>query len=118
MASINLDALEEIDGFQAGALVDLESGLALATVGGGLDLQLAAAGNSEVYKAKLRVAEKLGIQARIEDILFTLDTSYHIIRPLHGNPNYFIYMILDRKKANLAMARHDLKSFESGLDFS
>ncbi|PIE34310.1 hypothetical protein CSA56_07960 [candidate division KSB3 bacterium] len=118
MATIELNALEEISGFQAGALVDLESGFALAKVGGGIDLELAAAGNSEVYKAKLNVAEKLGLKEDIEDILISMRSSYHLIRPLQNKTNYFLYLVLNRKKANLAMARHDLKTLEESLDFS
>lgn len=118
MAKISLNALSDIDGFIAAALVDSESGLALATQGGGLDLELAAAGNTEVIRSKRRVATALNLGDSIEDILISLGKQYHLLRPLDSNENIFLYLVLDRNKANLAMARHMLKGFEKSLDFT
>lgn len=109
-----------IEGRLGTALVDWESGMTLGTLGGGkyLDLDLAAAGNTEVIKAKVRTLESLRLNDTVEDILITLGTQYHLIRLLKnasGFQGLFLYLVLDRSKANLALARHHLKRIESEL---
>ena len=100
------------------ALVDFGSGMTLATAGGGgLDLEVAAAGNTEVVRAKMATMAQLGLDDKIEDILITLGTQYHLIR-LVTAPNgqgLFFYIALDKEKANLAMARRQLQNIEEQL---
>ena len=88
--------------------------MALGTLGSGLNLDMAAAGNTEVVRAKLRTMESLGIQGSIEDILITLDTQYHIIY-LVPNKSLFMYLVLSKDRANLAMARYKLKALTADL---
>lgn len=119
MSKLNLDSLNQLAGFVGAALVDGDSGMAMVFTGGGsLNLEVAAAGNSDVLRTKRRVSQQLDLDDTIEDILISLGKQYHLIRPLESNPMLFLYVVLDRARANLAMARHELKSFEKTLDFS
>jgi hypothetical protein len=122
---VNIEtALKEamsIEGALGVALVAWGSGMALGTLGGGkyLDLDLAAAGNTEVIRAKVRTLESLRLNDSVEDILISLTAQYHLIRLLSradGTQNLFLYLVLDRSKANLALARHQLKRIENELE--
>ncbi|MCX4676764.1 hypothetical protein OG413_15875 [Streptomyces sp. NBC_01433] len=113
-------AMTSIEGALGVALVDYTSGMALGTLGGSKDfnLEVAAAGNTDVVRAKLRTMEHLGIKDEIEDILITLSGQYHLIRLLkaRGSNGLFLYLVLDSGRANLAMARHLLKRIEADLE--
>ncbi|GAA4462730.1 hypothetical protein [Phytohabitans houttuyneae] len=116
----SLKEIMQIDGAVGAAVADYTSGMALGTIGGtkDLDLAVAAAGNTDVVRAKLRAMEMLNIKETIEDILITLDTQYHMIRPLSGRAGkgLFLYVALLKTRANLAMARHQLRQIEASLD--
>ncbi|GLX54427.1 hypothetical protein Shyhy01_73760 [Streptomyces hygroscopicus subsp. hygroscopicus] len=114
------EALTSIEGATGVALVDYTSGMALGTMGGSktFDLNVAAAGNTDVIRAKMRTMEMLGLKSEIEDILITLSDQYHLIRLLQGRGGngLFLYLVLDSTRANLAMARHQLKRIEEDLE--
>lgn len=120
----NLDvALKDamsIEGAIGVALVDYTSGMTLGTAGGSaeLDLTVAAAGNTDVIRAKLRTIEMLKLAEGIEDMLITLDTQYHLLRPLtsRSGKGLFLYMALSKSRSNLALARHQLRQIEGRLE--
>ncbi|MET7420532.1 hypothetical protein [Dactylosporangium sp. NPDC005555] len=115
-----LKELMTIDGAVGVALVDYNSGMALGVLGGSkdLDLTVAAAGNTDVVRAKMRTIEMLNLKDGIEDILITLNNQYHLIRPVTGRSGkgLFLYLALLRSRANLALARHHLSRIEEELD--
>jgi len=109
-----------VEGAVGAAVVDYTSGMALGTLGGNkdLDLTVAAAGNTDVVRAKVRTMEQVGLKGRIEDMLITLDSQYHLIRPVTGRSGngLFLYLVLDKARSNLAMARHQLKRVEEAIE--
>ena len=113
----SLKQLLRIDGAMCAALVDANSGMMLGSAGTGLDLELAAAGNTEVVRAKLKTMQILGLSDTIEDILITLGKQYHIIRPLQAKAGIFLYVVLDKAKANLALARRACQDTETAISF-
>ncbi len=105
-----------VDGALAAAVVDFASGMMLA--GGGspsIDLEIAAAGNTEVVSSKMKTMKMLGLNDIIEDILITLGKQYHLIRPLQKHEGLFLYSVLDKSKSNLALARRSLVDVERNL---
>lgn len=139
MVNINqsLDAIMTVEGAQCAALVDSGSGMLMGAVGTGVDMEIAAAGNTEVVRSKLKTMRALSLndsiedmlitlgkayhiirpmahkEGAIEDILITLTHQYHIIRPVAKHNGLFIYYVLDRNRANLAMARRKVQDLEA-----
>lgn len=115
-----LDKAMQIDGAIGVALVDWTSGMALGQAGGNghFNLEVAAAGNTQVVRAKMQVMKNLNLSGKIEDMLITLEKQYHVIRPLQisGGGKLFLYLALSREQANLAMARYRLAEIENTLE--
>ncbi len=111
------DKIMEIDGALGCCVVDSNSGMMLGSSGGGatINLEIAAAGNTEVVRAKRKTMKALGLNDQIDDILITLGKQYHLIRPLAANEALFVYLVLDKVRGNLAMARHQLSALERDL---
>jgi predicted regulator of Ras-like GTPase activity (Roadblock/LC7/MglB family) len=119
MATIkqSLEELLTADGAMCAAIVDSNSGMMLGSAGSGVDLEVAAAGNTEVMRAKLKTMRSLGLNDVIDDILITLGKQYHILRPLARREGVFVYYVLDRNKSNLALARRKAQDVERDLAF-
>lgn len=114
--TIELNDLRDIGGFIGGCVVDSETGLMMGSEGGnGFDLEAASAANTEVVRAKLRAIDILGLDDHIDDILISLGKQLHLIRPLEKAPSVFLYVALDKKAANLGLARVQVKKVEQAI---
>ena len=112
----SLDELLEIRGTVGAAIVDYETGMTLGTKGGGdMDMEIAAAGKTEVVRSERTMNDNLGNQEAINDILITLDDHYHLIK-IFRTGDIFTFLVLDRSDANLALARRKMDEIDSRLE--
>jgi predicted regulator of Ras-like GTPase activity (Roadblock/LC7/MglB family) len=108
-----LEKLLSFDGAMCVAVVDSASGMILGKAGSGVELDLAAAGASTILRARLESTRALGTNEKIDDVLISLTSQVQIIHPLPSNPSIFTYLIGDKAKSSLAMARY--KATEADL---
>ena len=109
----SIQQLLKTDGALAAAVVDYSSGMLLA--GGGtssIDLEIAAAGNTEVLRAKMKTMKLLDLKDSIDDVLITLGEQYHLLSPVNKQDGLCLYFVLDKSKSNLALARRALVEVE------
>ena len=99
--------LNSLPGLMAVAVVDVQSGMAMASHSNspGLNPETAAAYNTEVVKQKQKAMGALKLQGeRIDDILITLSNQLHLIN-LSEDGKKFIYLAVNSRDTNLAIAR-------------
>ncbi|HEX8252612.1 MAG TPA: hypothetical protein VF846_05665 [Thermoanaerobaculia bacterium] len=116
----SLEKIMQTDGAIGACVVDSSSGMMLGAAGGsaGFNVEVAAAGNTEVVRAKHKTMRSLNIDDSIEDILITLGKQYHLIRLCSKNDALFMYVVLDKGRSNLAMARLQLSEIEKNMQIA
>ncbi|GAA0895560.1 MULTISPECIES: hypothetical protein [Streptomyces violaceusniger group] len=117
----SLREMMECEGALAASLVDYLSRITLGAVqtAQGPDLEKVAYGDTDVLRAKLSTLELLGYSPeRLEDIVVTLDTEYHLIRPIsqRASQGVFLYLVADRARADLDSARTTMRDVALRLD--
>lgn len=111
----SLEGLIELAGARTAALVDSTTGMVLGHAGSETDLEITAAANTEVVRAQLKSIGILKSKDAIDDILITLSTQYDIVRPLASNPSIFLFLLMDKSKSNLALARFKVAECDGQL---
>ena len=93
------------------AIVEVQSGMCLAshTTSPTLNPETAAAYNTEVVKQKQKAMAALKLtDEKIDDILITLTNQLHLIK-LFDEGKKFIYLVVNKRDTNLAIARDVLR---------
>jgi CheY-like chemotaxis protein len=95
-----LEDVMDIDGVLRVALVDSTTGKIIDAAGTESvpNFELFCTGAAELVTASPPAS-------KMDDILVTLGRQYHVVRLLRTQPTLFLYVVLDRKRAILGMAR-------------
>jgi hypothetical protein len=118
MANIteSIQTLMSIEGALGACVVDSASGMVLGKSSGcSINLDIAAAGDTEVLRTKIKTIKALGLTDQIEDMLITLGNQIHILRPTKTRPVVFLFVVLDKSRSNLALARMKTADVDDAL---
>lgn len=107
-----LDPVSDIEGFMLACLVDASTGMVLASRKDQDDISLptAAAGAADIANVLSRLTDELPVDG-LEDVMVTFRRQLYVIRPVSPEPQILLLVILDRDRANLAMARRAIRTF-------
>ncbi|MCT9928677.1 hypothetical protein N5079_00435 [Planotetraspora sp. A-T 1434] len=111
-----LAEVRQIDGFVLGCLIDASTGMVLGSVQEQEEARLpvAAAGAADVARVISLMTGELAANGGLEDAIITLTGHYHLIRQFSPAPRlrFLLLVVLDRSRANLAMAHRELRDFD------
>ena len=104
-------------GFIAVSVAEIKSGISYYSLSAidTFDPELASAFNLEVIKSKMNVIASLGLNQKIDDIIFTLTDQIHIV-DVSDNGEYLIYLAVDSTKGNLGMTKAMLSPYKKDID--
>ena len=107
-----------IDGLLGCAVVDGTTGLVLARESREdhpADLDLSAAASAQVLRAHRLAARNMGLSDQIDEVMVSAGQRQHVLRTVSRHPELFLLALLDKHRANLALARYKLLEVERGL---
>lgn len=107
-----------IDGLLGCAVVDATTGLVLARESREdqpADLDLSAAASAQVLRAHRLAARNMGLSEQIDEVMVSAGTRQQVLRTVTRHPDLFLMALLDKHRANLALARYKLMEVEKGL---
>jgi len=103
--------INDLPGLLAVAVVDISSGMSLAShSNSSINPDTAAAYNTEVVKQKQKAIQALKLQGEtIDDILITLNSQLHLLK-LVNDGKKFVYLVVNSRDTNLAIAREVVRA--------
>ncbi len=109
-----VDAIRnELPGLLAVAIVDLETGMSLASYSSNpaFDADTAGAYHTEVIKQQRQVMQAMQLSGdRVDDLLVTLESQLHLLR-LSPDGSQFLYLAVSPRETNVAIAREVVRRY-------
>jgi predicted regulator of Ras-like GTPase activity (Roadblock/LC7/MglB family) len=114
-----LGGMLSLDGLLGCAIVDAGTGLVLAREAPRgpplVDLDLAAAACAQVLRAHRQAARSMGMAEQIDELMVSAGARQQVLRTVSKHPELFIFVMLEKHRTNLALARFHLMEIERGL---
>ncbi len=117
-ANLALRPMQNMEGLLGCAVVDANTGLILARQAADkqpLHLDLAAARGAQVLRAHHQAAHDMGVASETDEITTSGGERHHLMRTSKRHPGLFLFALLDKTKANLALSRYKLMQAEHNL---
>jgi len=119
-ADAMLAPVTTIDGFVFACLVDQATGMTFACApeqGDTHTAAAAAAGAADIANALAMMSARLATNETVDDVIVTFSEHFHLIRPVSQDvtQRILLLVVFDRRRANLAMARREIRAFCSTL---
>lgn len=112
---VSLTPVTKIDGFVLGCLVDLATGMVLASESGQGDIStpMVAAGAADIANVLAVMSARVAASEELEDVIVTFSNHLHLVRLIgrEWSQRVILLVILDRRRANLAIARREIRNF-------
>jgi predicted regulator of Ras-like GTPase activity (Roadblock/LC7/MglB family) len=107
-----------LDGLLGCAVVDGTTGLVLAREtreDQPADIDLSAAASAQVLRAHRLAARNMGLSEQIDEVMVSAGPRQQVLRTVGRHPDLFLMALLDKHRANLALARYKLMEVEKSL---
>ena len=116
-AKNSLAELVGVDGLLCCAIVDASNGLIVAReqLAEDIDVERAAAACAQVLRSHRLAARSMGLPDHIEEVTVGTATRHQLMRTLSRHPELFLFVLLNKQRSNLSLARFKLMEVEKGL---
>jgi predicted regulator of Ras-like GTPase activity (Roadblock/LC7/MglB family) len=79
------------------------------------DPDLSAAASAQVLRSHRMAARSMGLTDQIDEVMVSAGPRQQVLRTVSRHPDLFLMALLDKQRANLALARYKLMEVEKSL---